>query len=187
LSLHIIMLYVLAVWPSSGMSSQNYIKESKIPKIVSASQAFLIKKYKNIKANILKWYYFIFVCIFLCTYAWWWLNSQTYCHNYVKRGFYNKYIVVFVSVCWLFSCENTTVWLYIRLKVFNCNNRFCWPLIVEGSTHAPRDTVHAFCYVVYCERLKSNQRTLKKFQMDIVIVDITLPPVASYICMSCWL
>ena len=145
MSLHIIMLYVLAVWPSSGMSSQNYIKESKIPKIVSASQAFLIKKYKNIKANILKWYYFIFVCIFLCTYAWWWLNSQTYCHNYVKRGFYNKYIVVFVSVCWLFSCENTTVWLYIRLKVFNCNNRFCWPLIVEGSTHAPRDTVHAFC------------------------------------------
>ena len=61
------MLYVLAVRPSSAMSSQNYLKESKIPKIVSASQAFLIKKYKNIKANILKWYYCI--CIFLRTYA----------------------------------------------------------------------------------------------------------------------
>jgi len=58
------MLYVVAMWPSSGMPSQNYIKESKIPKIVSASQAFLIKKYKNIRANILKLYYFILICIF---------------------------------------------------------------------------------------------------------------------------
>lgn len=181
------MLYVLAVRPSSGMPSQNYIKESKIPKIISAGQAFLIKKYKNIKANILKWYHFIFICIFLCTYAWWWLNSQTFCHDYVKTGFCSKYIVVFVSVCWLFSSDNTTIWLYIRLKVFDCNNRFYWLIIVEESIHAQRGAVHAFCYVVYCESLMSNQRTLTKFQTDNVIVDTTLPPVASYICMSCWL
>jgi len=122
----------------------------------------------------------------LCTYAWWWLNSQTFCHDYVKTGFYSKYIVVFVSVCLLFSSDNTTVWLYIRLQVFDCNNGFCWPIIVEGSTHAQRRTVHAFCYVVYCERLMSNQRTLTEFQTDNVIIDITLPPVASYICVSCW-
>jgi len=181
------MLYVLPVRPSAGMSSQNYIKESKITKILSSSQAFLTKKYNNIKANTLKWYYCIFICIFLCTYAWWWLNSQTLWHDYVKTGFYNKYIVVFVSVCWLFRSDNTSVWLYVRLKVFDCNNEFCLPIVVEGFTHAQRGTVHAFCYVVYCERLMSNQRTLTKFQTDNVIVDITLPPTASYICMSCCL
>ena len=112
--LHVIMQHVLTVWPSSVMSSQKYIKDSKIPKIVSASQAFLIRNHKNSEANILKWCYFTFICIFLWTHAWWWLHSQTMYHDYVKTGFCNKYIVVFVSVCWLFSSDNTTVWLYIR-------------------------------------------------------------------------
>jgi hypothetical protein len=67
-----------------------------------------------------------------------------------------------------------------KIKSIDCNNGFCWLIIVEESTHAQRGTVHAFCYVVYCERLMSNQRTLTKFQTDNVIVDITLPPVASY-------
>jgi len=47
---------------------------------------------------------------------------------------------------------------------------------MEVSTHAQRGIVHAFCYVVYCERLMSKQRTLTKFQTENVIVDITLPP-----------